>query len=44
MKKYTPAFTSKSVKHRDIVLQGVYTMHDTFYMRVSNPRATYTDP
>jgi len=33
---FTLTFTSKSVKHRDIVLQGLYTMHYTFYMSVCN--------
>ena len=32
--------TTNSVKHCDIVLQGLYTIRNTFYMRVSNPCAT----
>jgi len=34
---FTLAFTSKSLKGRDLVLPGLYTKHNTFYMRVSNP-------
>ena len=31
--------TTTSVKHCDIVLQGLYTVRNTFYMRISNPCA-----
>jgi len=37
---FTLAFSSKSVKCRDIVFQGLYTMRNKFYMHVSNPCAT----
>jgi len=38
---FTMTFTTKSVKCRDIVLQGLYTTCNTFRIRVSNPCATY---
>jgi len=39
---FTLAFTSKFVKCQSIVLQGLYTMHNTFYMFVFYPRAMIT--